>query len=227
MTHLPSKVEVAQRCANTLGRGRNLARGFDVTKSISPKMSPKEYRKAYYQKQMADPAMQERKKMQDAAQHSQAGFIAYCERYNIPESKVCADCGERKPRHEYRFYYRNTDGLLSYCKPCQRSRGTRNHRQRKLHRKYGISPFEYEQLVAIQRGVCAVCKNPEAVSHSPYGKTSELSVDHDHSTGEVRGLLCTACNHLLGKAYDDPRILQAAIDYLVNPPILALYRGGR
>ena len=50
----------------------------------------------------------------------------------------------------------------------------------------------YEQLLKDQSGVCAICKNPENVE----GRA--LAVDHDHRTGETRGLLCTRCNHALG-----------------------------
>lgn len=81
--------------------------------------------------------------------------------------------------------------------------------------RYGITPEEYESMEKNQSGLCAICGGP------PAGRWSRLHVDHDHGTGEVRGLLCFSCNTLLGCAKDDPRILEKAIEYLakakVNP----------
>jgi hypothetical protein len=85
---------------------------------------------------------------------------------------------------------------------------------------YGLEPGEYQTLYEFQGGVCAICKKGK-------GKSLRLAVDHDHAKegrASIRGLLCKSCNHiLLGKiAHDDietlKRILQAAIDYLENPP---------
>lgn len=68
-----------------------------------------------------------------------------------------------------------------------------------------ITEEQFEALLAGQSGVCAICF--EAVSE-------RLNVDHDHSTGKVRGLLCRRCNLLLGKALDNETILASAINYL-------------
>lgn len=74
-----------------------------------------------------------------------------------------------------------------------------------LSRKYGVSKAVYEMLLSIQGHKCGVCR-------SPFLETPNL--DHCHSTGQVRGLLCRACNHLLGLAKDDLRILRNAARYL-------------
>lgn len=61
----------------------------------------------------------------------------------------------------------------------------------RLKSRYGISKEEYEELVAAQNGVCAICANP--------CKTGQrLVVDHNHTTGKNRGLLCKSCNLHLG-----------------------------
>ena len=66
-------------------------------------------------------------------------------------------------------------------------------------------------MVEKQNGVCAICGNPEtATSH---GTIRRLSVDHDHETGEVRGLLCSKCNFALGLFYSEG-LLNSAKDYL-------------
>lgn len=80
-----------------------------------------------------------------------------------------------------------------------------------LLRKYGLSLEQYDDLLATQGGVCAICKRP------PQG-TFSLHVDHDHRTGRVRGLLCFRCNNALGDLDDDPSLLRAALRYL-EPPV--------
>lgn len=76
-----------------------------------------------------------------------------------------------------------------------------------LKHKYGISLQEYEERLAAQGGMCAIC------GETPRGR--KLGVDHDHRMNEVRGLLCTNCNLLLGYALDRPEILESAILYLM------------
>jgi hypothetical protein len=75
-----------------------------------------------------------------------------------------------------------------------------------LRRKYGIGCAEFDVLAETQNYVCAICQRPD-----PLGL---LSVDHDHVTGVVRGLLCRGCNTSLGRFNDDVELLQRAIDYL-------------
>jgi hypothetical protein len=82
----------------------------------------------------------------------------------------------------------------------------------KLLRLYGLTPEEYEALREAQGGVCAICKREETRTYK--GRIRALAVDHDHETGEVRGLLCSDCNQGIGWFRDDPELLQAAIEYL-------------
>lgn len=77
----------------------------------------------------------------------------------------------------------------------------------KLRTTFGISLTEYQQMLARQNGVCAICAG------GPKGK-KRLSVDHNHETGKVRGLLCGNCNSVLGFVNDDPDLLLKAICYL-------------
>jgi hypothetical protein len=78
---------------------------------------------------------------------------------------------------------------------------------------YGLKPGQYEQLYGAQNGVCAICRRAT-------GKTRALSVDHDHATGFVRGLLCSPCNKILGHLRDDPNIALGIYFYLENPPAI-------
>jgi len=75
-------------------------------------------------------------------------------------------------------------------------------------RYYGITIQEYDSLYAKQNEGCAICQSPTGSN----GK--RLAVDHDHQTGEVRGLLCDDCNTGLGKFKDNPNLLATAINYL-------------
>ncbi len=75
---------------------------------------------------------------------------------------------------------------------------------------YGLEPDEFEALLARQGGVCAVCHRPPPKSKHSWN----LSVDHDHKTGEIRGLLCFNCNAGIGQFKDEPERLRAAARYL-------------
>ena len=77
---------------------------------------------------------------------------------------------------------------------------------------FGITSDEYYEILKRQDGVCAICKQPETRTFK--GSVRRLAVDHDHSTGKIRGLLCGACNTGLGLFDDDPEILKTALGYL-------------
>lgn len=84
---------------------------------------------------------------------------------------------------------------------------------------YGITQPEFDALLAAQGGVCAICKGvPPEVD----GKYGQWNVDHDHDTGRVRGILCSACNIGIGQLGDSVPRLLVAVDYLTNPPAYAL-----
>ncbi len=79
-------------------------------------------------------------------------------------------------------------------------------RRENLKSKYGLSPDDYDLIFAAQGGKCAICTQPPG--------DKRLHVDHDHETGEIRGLLCSCCNTAIGQLQDDPDLAQAAADYL-------------
>jgi hypothetical protein len=76
-----------------------------------------------------------------------------------------------------------------------------------LRRTFGITPDDYDRLLDEQSGGCAICRR------KPRSGTS-LHVDHDHETGEVRGLLCFRCNGGLGQFKELPGRLRDAAEYL-------------
>lgn len=81
-------------------------------------------------------------------------------------------------------------------------------------RDYGISLEVYQKLLVQQLGLCAICSIPSGSERSNNNGYKSLSVDHDHKTGHVRGLLCSRCNKALGDLMDDPVLLRRAADYL-------------
>lgn len=77
-----------------------------------------------------------------------------------------------------------------------------------LKRLYGITEEQYDELFSRQDGLCAVCQR-DASEFSV-----RLAVDHNHKTGEVRGLLCNFCNHRVVGRHTDPLLLRRVADYL-------------
>lgn len=81
----------------------------------------------------------------------------------------------------------------------------------RLLKRYGLTPEDYEQLLAAQGGACAICRKPPKV-----GKP--LNVDHCHATGAVRGLLCFRCNFGMSFFGEDPATLERAAAHLRGVP---------
>jgi hypothetical protein len=80
---------------------------------------------------------------------------------------------------------------------------------------------EYNKVLKFQGGNCAICKTPV-----PTGKP-RLSVDHCHTTGLLRGLLCWKCNRAIGVFRDNVELLIAAAEYLKVPPVSAVFGTSR
>ena len=85
-------------------------------------------------------------------------------------------------------------------------------RDLEFQKKFGITLGQYREMLATQNGVCAICGNEESIKRN--GKTRWLAVDHCHNSNKVRGLLCGACNPMIGYAKDRIEILEKAIGYL-------------
>jgi hypothetical protein len=116
---------------------------------------------------------------------------------------------ERKARAAARtraWYAANKDRHRETNKKYRQRPGV--NRRQSLISKYGITPEEYDALFAAQGFACAVC-----LTTAPETKT-KWHLDHNHSTGRVRGVLCHHCNLMLGNAKDTPSVLRAAAAYL-------------
>jgi hypothetical protein len=102
------------------------------------------------------------------------------------------------------------------CNVCKKKTSRATARRRHLKMTYGITPEEYDAILARQGGVCAICKG---------SRSYNLAVDHDHAIAaefslreSIRGLLCKRCNKLLRDVRDSVEVLRAAADYTINPP---------
>src|SRR5690242_3717379 len=80
------------------------------------------------------------------------------------------------------------------------------NRKSHLKRNYGLTLEQYDEMLAAQGGVCAICRE------KPGDLT--LHVDHHHGNGDVRGLLCVRCNNALGLFQESHDLFQAAANYL-------------
>lgn len=110
---------------------------------------------------------------------------------------------------------------LKYCYRCSlavRRAKSKGAHSKAIMQRYGLSAEDYAALYEFQGGRCYICRRAT-------GRTRNLSVDHDHSTMEVRGLLCRPCNTMLGHARDLIAFFQRAIDYLRDPPYARMKRG--
>lgn len=123
---------------------------------------------------------------------------------------ICAKCGPvkielRGSEWKGKKYWR--------CQVAMRTDPKLPARQRKARLKlyYGLTPEQYDAMALAQDGKCAICKKVVDGDHH-----ERLHVDHDHTTGNVRGLLCRECNVMLGHSGDSIPTLQAAIAYLEN-----------
>lgn len=148
--------------------------------------------------------------------------------------KRCARCREQKPLGEFHRNRATRDGRHPYCRPCKSASAKASYRKNPrpakesakmwraknpesveqiVHRqnlkKYGMTPADYESLLAAQGGRCGICGVTPDVA-----PRNKLFVDHCHASSKVRGLLCSRCNTGLGFLRDDTTTLRAAIAYL-------------
>lgn len=95
------------------------------------------------------------------------------------------------------------------------ARERRNARKRNRHflLEYGLTADDIKRMEEEQDGKCRICNQPP--DRGIFGQPPRLHVDHDHETGEVRGLLCSGCNTGIGMLQEDPLRLFASIEYLV------------
>lgn len=129
------------------------------------------------------------------------------------EVKACGHCEKELPLDSYK---KNKDGKLgrhSICKSCTSDRDKMRYANgdtyaARLKKLYNLSVDEYKEMYEEAGGCCQVC----GVEESKLNK--RLAVDHCHTTGKVRGLLCSKCNTALGQLDDDLNKISALYSYL-------------
>lgn len=138
-------------------------------------------------------------------------------------TKICTGCKQDKDLEEFALHPKGKHGRNPKCKACKNGMASRfytdnkevilarqrdqragqGHRRRHL---FGLTPEDVKALIAAQDGCCAICRTP-----LPFEK---FCVDHCHTTGKIRGMLCNGCNVGLGMFRDRPELLSKAISYL-------------
>jgi len=146
-------------------------------------------------------------------------------------TKNCRLCNQKKDISRFSIRNKETGSRRTECKDClnirrksQKSYGkwhkenkerlSKYNREHRLKTKYNMTIQQFNDLLTLQGGKCAICetKNPKTSKKNESG----WHVDHCHSTGVVRGILCACCNPALGGFKDDIKILNNAISYLVG-----------
>jgi len=122
----------------------------------------------------------------------------------MAKTRLCTKCGSRRLNKFFKSH------RARICTKCQKTRTRTYSRAVHLRETYGISMAEYDRMLKAQNGRCHICNGT---------RNYNLQVDHCHTTGLIRGLLCKQCNkRLLPAAKDSVDRLHAAINYLTNPP---------
>ena len=132
-------------------------------------------------------------------------------------TQYCRGCS--KKRSEWHKKKRKEKLAAGLCEKCVEPRERKDRcmcnrcrekvrlyfKEKTIWLKYGITHEDYDSMLKEQGNVCAICKKPPK---------KKLDVDHCHTTGKVRGLLCRACNVLVGLMERDPKAVAPALKYL-------------
>lgn len=146
-------------------------------------------------------------------------------------TKKCSKCQTEKPVESFCKHRGMKDGRNNNCKECVKQYTAENKetvrkyksdyyyanredyikkdRKRHLKVKYGVTQEWYEQQLEKQNGRCAVCGTED-----PGKGLKHFHIDHNHATGEVRGLLCHSCNTGIGLFKEDINLIEKAIEYV-------------
>jgi len=132
----------------------------------------------------------------------------------MSKTKICSKCHIEKSFSEYTKRYDRPIGVRPWCKQCQRkidaaTRKTEHGKSKyrtQMWKKSGIDITyeEYKKRYDRLEGCCEICKE----------EFDALCVDHNHSTGKIRGLICTPCNLAIDHLKESPDIMNNAIDYI-------------
>lgn len=127
--------------------------------------------------------------------------------------KVCIDCEEEKPITDYPYVWKKrNEHRKNRCKKCYLEYNKQFRRSWDYTyrwKKYGMGLVDYNLMLEQQDNKCAICQREASTE-----QYKTFNIDHNHKTGEIRGLLCNNCNTGLGLFKDDVVLLNKAIEYL-------------
>lgn len=143
-------------------------------------------------------------------------------------TKTCIKCGEEKSYDQFVKSKKCRNGVSNTCKCCENLRQREYARvaretdenyvenrqisqEKDRAKRYGLTLDQLENMKRVSKGLCEICGSPP----SNRGTASKsLHVDHCHSTGQVRGMLCSKCNMILGQINESPQRLLEMLVYL-------------
>ncbi len=142
-----------------------------------------------------------------------------------PKEKECSYCKIIKPIDMFSSRAGSQKHLFkSWCKDCSYIENTTWRQEnkekvleyrakdiwnlKKRCSRYNITEKQFLDALSTQNSCCKICDSTISIDNS--------AIDHNHSTGEIRGILCKTCNRALGMFKDSPKILEKALDYLMN-----------
>jgi hypothetical protein len=139
-------------------------------------------------------------------------------------TKQCTLCNEIKDLNQFCKNKKFPDGLSYWCRICNAKQSklwrTNNPEKKQLANKrkglwfhYKLTLDDFNQMLKLQNGVCAICEQPETAKDN-YSNIKRLSVDHCHKTNKIRGLLCDACNRAEGFLRSDVEVIRRLADYV-------------
>lgn len=116
-----------------------------------------------------------------------------------------------------RWYEKNKEKVNAYRRQWVKKNRAVNPDKWKgyeLRKKYGLTLIQYREKLVSQDSLCEICRRPETGKHPTWKGSLPLAVDHDHVSGNIRGLLCHACNKRLGVI--ESNWLEKAVAYLAK-----------
>lgn len=145
--------------------------------------------------------------------------------------KICSKCKIEKSFENFRKDKTTSDGLRCWCKICckqyneeyskKNQQKIKDYKirhyldnkleiqEKRLTKLYNLTLNEYRDILNKQKEKCLICESKFTNINIPY-------IDHNHTTGKIRGLLCNTCNRALGLFKDNPEILEKAKQYLLK-----------
>lgn len=133
----------------------------------------------------------------------------------MPSKKYYEEHKEWYKEYHREYYLKHKEKINKQVAEYRRNnpeKAKNTHWKGRIKRLYGITEEEYNNLLQKQNNTCAICNKVEISKYE--GILRKLSVDHDHITGKVRGLLCDNCNRGIGHLQEDVDILKQAIKYV-------------